>query len=317
MVNESLSLPGESQGAFGRTFVMVLCVHLLVAAVVWIGGRYLFKQREPEQITWLDGGGELGSAAPLPATESEAVTPPQAARETLPEVLPALPPDPIPTPEELPVIPMERKATPTPAPTPTPTPPPKPRSKETPAPTPRPKVVAQNPKPNRAAPTPAKKATPVVNVAKLATPRPGATPATPKITDSAAKPGGGGTGTGDAPAGAGNATNSGTKGGPGAAGGTNALLNGYFKKVEAQFHREWEQPLTVVRNGRDVEAHVRLRAAADGTVESLSLVKPTGNHEVDQSIEKALRRVTKVERPPAELLRNGILNELVAFILEL
>jgi TonB family protein len=72
-----------------------------------------------------------------------------------------------------------------------------------------------------------------------------------------------------------------------------------------------------VRSGHDVEAHVRLRAAADGTVESLKLVKPTGNLEVDQSIEQALQRVRKVEKPPAELLKNGVLDEMVAFILEL
>jgi hypothetical protein len=52
-------------------------------------------------------------------------------------------------------------------------------------------------------------------------------------------------------------------------------------------------------------------------VESLTLVKPTGNHEVDESIEQALRRVRKVEKPPAGLLKNGVLDELVAFILEL
>ena len=46
-------------------------------------------------------------------------------------------------------------------------------------------------------------------------------------------------------------------------------------------------------------------------------MKPTGNLEVDQSIEQALHRVKKVERPPAELLKNGVLDELVAFILEL
>jgi outer membrane biosynthesis protein TonB len=95
------------------------------------------------------------------------------------------------------------------------------------------------------------------------------------------------------------------------------VLLGYFKKVETQFRREWQQPLTVVRSGSKVEAHVRLRAASDGAVESLVLVKPTGNLEVDQSIEQALTRVRKVERPPAELLKGGVLDEMVSFILEL
>jgi len=126
-----------------------------------------------------------------------------------------------------------------------------------------------------------------------------------------------GTGASTARSGTGDATNAGSKGGPGAPGGADSVLLGYFKKVEAQFRQEWQQPLTVVRTGNNVEAHVRLRTAPDGTVESLTLVKPTGNLEVDQSIEKALLRVHKVERPPAELLKNGVLNELVAFVLEL
>lgn len=91
----------------------------------------------------------------------------------------------------------------------------------------------------------------------------------------------------------------------------------YFRKVEALFDREWKQPLTVVSTGRDVEAHVRLRAAADGAVQSLTLLKPTGNHEADESIEAALRRVHKVDSPPAILLKNGALDETIIFVLKL
>ena len=94
-------------------------------------------------------------------------------------------------------------------------------------------------------------------------------------------------------------------------------MMGYFRKVEALFDREWQQPLTVVSTGRDVEAQVRLRASADGTVQSLTLLKPTGNHEVDESIEAALRRVHKVDSPPAVLLKNGALDETIIFVLKL
>lgn len=140
---------------------------------------------------------------------------------------------------------------------------------------------------------------------------------TPKITDAAAKPQGTGTGSGNAPAGSGNATNAGTKGGPGAAGGSTVALIAYFKKVEVQFHHEWVQPLNVASSSRVVQATAHLRASADGTVESLKLVKPTGNVEVDHSIEQALQRIKKLDRPPAELLKNGVLDESVEFELEL
>ena len=321
MRDEPLSLPGEEHGGFRKSFLLVLAAHVVVIAIVWAGGRLLFKDRMQEPITWLDGGGDPGSAASLPLPESgdasASLKPPQPE----PQILPPLPPDPLPAPRDFENLAMLPKATPTPTPTPRPRPvatttakPTTPKPAATPTPKPKPKPAAT--------PTPsttgaAAKKTPVTNVAKLATPRPGATIAKTKITDAGAKPQGTGTGSGNAPSGSGNATNPGTKGGPGAAGGSTAVLLAYFKKIETQFHREWEQPLTVVRSGKDVEAHVRLRAGADGTVESLKLVKPTGNLEVDQSIEQALLRVKKVERPPAELLKNGVLDELVAFILEL
>jgi TonB family protein len=163
-----------------------------------------------------------------------------------------------------------------------------------------------------------KKTTPVQSLVKLATPKAAKEPpGEAKRTDPAAKPIGADSGGGNSQAGSGDATNPGGKGGPGAAGGSDAVMLGYFKKVEAHFRREWKKPLTAVRSGRSVEAFVRLRAASDGTVESLKLVKPTGNSEVDQSIEQALRRVTKVESPPAELLKNGHLDEMVEFVLEL
>ena len=334
MTEGPLPLPDDERGGFRKNFLIVLGAHVAFIALAWFGGKWLFKSHQPEQITWLDGGGELGSAA-LPLPESGDTSPTVKPPPPDADVLPPLPPEPIVV-QETNDIAMLPQATPTPTPTPRPkptatptpkptaTPQPKPTTpKPTPAPTPKPK-----PKPT-VSPTPAKetaktttpKASPAPmpskNVAKLATPKPGAKPGTPKITDSNAKPQGAGTGTGNAASGSGNATNAGTKGSAGAAGGSSAALTAYFKKVEVQFHREWTQPLTVVRSGKDVEAHVRLRASADGTVESLKLVKPTGNHEVDQSIEQALQRVKKLDKPPAELLKNGVLDELVAFILEL
>lgn len=94
-------------------------------------------------------------------------------------------------------------------------------------------------------------------------------------------------------------------------------MTAYFKKVTEQFRHEWQMPLTGVRSGTQITADVRLRAGPDGTVEALTLEKPTGNLEVDKSIEKALRNVRKVDHPPAELLKGGVLDEQVAFILDL
>lgn len=317
MRNEPLALRGEEHGGFRKNFLLVLAAHVAFIALAWVGGKWLFKPHQPEQITWLDGGGELGAAAALPLPESGDISPsvklPQPEAEILPP-LPQLTQDPLTSksPDDLALFP---KATPTPVPTPTPrprptaTPQPKSATPTPPAsPTPKPK-----PKPTASATTP----TPAKTPAKVAKPSPGAKPATPKVTDSNAKPQGAGTGTGNAKAGTGNATNAGTKVGPGAAGGTTAALQAYFSKVEPVIHREWKPPQTVVSSSREVEAHVRLRVAADGTVESLKLVKPTGNVEVDKSIEDALQRVKKLDRPPAELLKNGVLEASVEFVLEI
>ena len=306
MRDEPLPLPGEERGGFRKSFLLVLAAHVVLIAVVWAGGRLLFRQHASEPITWLDGGGDPGSAASLPLPENSDTSPSVKPPRPEPEILPPLPPDPLPAPENFENLAMLPKATPTPAPRPkpaaTPTPQPK-RTTPKPSPAPKPK-----PKPT---------ATPAKNVAKLATPRTGVKPATPKITDSNEKPQGTGDSAGNAASGSGNATNAGTKGGPGAAGGTSAAVTAYFAKVEMQFHREWVQPLNVANSTHVVHAIARLRASADGTVESLKLEKPTGNADVDRSIEQALQRMKKLDRPPAELLKNGVLNEMVEFELEL
>ncbi len=321
MRDEPLTLPGEEHGGFRKNFLLVLAAHVAFIALAWVGGRWLFKPHKPEQITWLDGGGELGSAAALPLPESGDTRPPVKLPQPDGDILPPLPqltPEPV-TPKATDDLALFPKATPTPTPRPRPTATPAPK----PTATPRPKPAVPKPSPEPTAkpkPKPVASAaspTPAKTVAKIATPSAGTKPADPKITDSNAKPQGAGTGTGNAKSGTGNATNAGTKGGPGAAGGTTAALQTYFSKVEPVIHREWKPPQTVVSSSREVEAHVRLRVAADGTVESLKLVKPTGNVEVDKSIEDALQRVKKLERPPAELLKNGVLEASVEFVLEI
>ena len=320
MPDELLTTPDEERGSFRKNFLLVLVGHVAFVVIVWIGGRWLFKTPKPEQITWIDGGGETGSAAlalPLPesAEPSPTVRPPRPEAEILPP-LPQLPTEPV-----VPKISDDLALLPKMTPTPTPTPRPRPTATPAPKPTATPQPKPTTPKPP-SSPTPKPKpkvvvtATPTKTVAKVATPNPNAKPAPTKITDSNAKPQGAGTGSGNAASGTGNATHTGTKGGPGAAGGTTAALQSYFAKVEPVIHREWKPPQTVVSSSREVEAHVRLRVAADGTVESLKLVKPTGNVEVDKSIEDALQRVKKLERPPAELLKNGVLEASVEFVLE-
>jgi outer membrane biosynthesis protein TonB len=312
MRNHLLADAAETGSDFGRNFLIVLGAHLFLAVAVWLVALFFFKPPAVESITWLDGGGELAGAAASAAAPGQPT--PEAGKSE-----PAVPPEePPPEPAALPAAPSEMPLVEKEKPAPVPIATPRPRP-ATPRPTPAKKAMPTPAvqKSTSKAPEPKKKQASRAVPAKLATPRPGANAAAPKISDSKSRMVGATAGKADAGQGSGDAAAAGTKGGPGAAGGSDAVLLGYFKKIEMQFHREWEQPLTVERTGRSVEAYVRLRAAPDGTVESLKLVKPTGNNEVDHSIEEALRRVTKVERPPASLLKNGVLDEMVAFILEL
>lgn len=312
----------ESHGEFRTSFWIVLLAHLGALALLWAGTRWWEKNHTKEQITWLDGGGELGApAAPT--------TPPEAVENTTPPEPAPVPEPPTPEPEaKLPDLPSDlavKQTTPTPTPKPTPPPTPKPTA------TPAPKPATPPPTPKKEVKT-TQKPTPA-----LVKKDPPKKPTTPKpavaTSDSATKAANdakkaafikaGATGSGEADTtaktGTGTATNPGTKGGAGAAGGalTQSQLETYFASVGARFKEVWEQPLTVEQSGKDLTATVRIRVGPDGVVQSATLVRSTGNREVDASIEAAIPKFRKVPAPPAALLKNGVMDEQMAVILDL
>ncbi len=307
----------HEEGGFRRSFLSVLLAHIAALALLWAGTRWWSKSHTKEEITWLDGGGELGAPAAPTAPETVQNTAP-------PEPLP-IPEPPVPE-AKLPDLPSDlavKQATPTPTPKPTPkptaTPTPKPA---TPAPTPR-KEVKTTPKPV-AKPTPAiakkdpPKKPPTIKPAVIAKPNNTASETKkPAFT----KPGANGSGEANTSAktGTGTATNQGTKGGAGAPGGgiTQTQLETYFASVGARFKEVWEQPLTVEQSGSDLTATVRIRVGSDGAVQSATLVRSTGNREVDASIESAIPKFRRVPPPPAALLKNGVMDEQMAVILDL
>jgi TonB family protein len=118
--------------------------------------------------------------------------------------------------------------------------------------------------------------------------------------------------------GSGNADTAGTRGGPGAPGGsvTAAEEQTYFKIVAARFNEGWNPPLTTVATGRDLIATLRIRVSSDGAVKSATMTRGTGNREVDASVEAAISRFTKVPPPPAGLLAGGVMDKQVAVVLD-
>ncbi len=311
----------RGEGGFRRSFLAVLLAHFALLALLWAGARWWPKSHVKEQITWLDGGGELGAPA--------APTAPETVQNTAPPEPPPIPEPPAPE-AKLPELPSDlavKQATPTPTPKPTPKPTPRPTATPTPkpaTPVPTPKKEAKTtPKPTpRARPAIAKKDPPkkptTIKPADIAKPNNAASDAKkPTFT----KPGANGSGEANTSAktGAGTATNQGTKGGAGAPGGglTQTQLETYFASVGARFKEVWEQPLTVEQSGKDLTATVRIRVGTDGAVQSATLVRSTGNREVDASIEAAIPKFRRVPPPPAALLTNGVMDEQMAVILDL
>ena len=282
--------------SFRRNLILVSLVHAALLGSLWFFARTT-KRPVPEQITWLDGGGfSAPVAAPAPPPKpTEAVIP------IPPEPEPAPPPRPSAEPEE--IVPPKPAPTPTPKVAATPTPKPEPKPTATPRPKPTP-AIARKPTP-KPAPRP--------QVAKVESSKP-----TPKETSHNASTSTASASPPSAPAAhAGNVA--GANPGPGAPNGgvSGAEVQTYYGIVGSRFKSVWDNPLTTISTGQELVARVRLRINADGTILSATLVRSTGNQEVDSSIEKAFPRFQKVPPPPAGLLKAGVFEESMDVILGL
>jgi TonB family protein len=311
------AISDDTSDRFLPSFIVVLGIHAALIGVLWLVSAHT-KTPPPEQITWLDGGG-IESAANATTPDSAPDLPPVPENDPPPTPEPESKPEPVEAPTPPPTPPeKDELAPPTPKPIPTPEPKAKPtpaptlKPKPQPTPTPRPKTtVAQKltPKP-KTSPTPHKpiaKETPKPSqTSKVSSAAPTATPSEGSSTNSSSTNGNLG-------------TPGGTKGGPGAPGGSvsGAELQTYFKTVSNCYRQVWDKPLTVISTGQDLSAIVRLRVSAEGEVLSVVMQRPTGNREVDASIEAAFPKFQKVPPPPSGLLRNGVMEENMAIIYEL
>ena len=61
------------------------------------------------------------------------------------------------------------------------------------------------------------------------------------------------------------------------------------------------QPTTVVSSGARLSALVKLRIEKDGRVSDFTVIKPSGNVVVDESVTAVAKRVTQVDPLPAGL----------------
>ena len=75
----------------------------------------------------------------------------------------------------------------------------------------------------------------------------------------------------------------------------------YGKMLHDRFYSEWIQPTTSVAVGAKMSALVRIRIEKDGRVSRFTIVRPSGNVVVDESVAAVAKRVTQVDPLPKGL----------------
>ncbi len=68
-----------------------------------------------------------------------------------------------------------------------------------------------------------------------------------------------------------------------------------------RFFSQWAQPTSVVKTGAKMSALVKLRIEKNGRVSRFTILRPSGNVVVDESVTAVGKRVTRVEPLPAGL----------------
>jgi len=76
----------------------------------------------------------------------------------------------------------------------------------------------------------------------------------------------------------------------------------YGKMLHDRFYSEWVQPKTSTAVGIKISALVRIRIEKDGRISSFTIVKPSGNIVVDESVAAVGERVKQVDPLPTGLV---------------
>lgn len=268
---------------FWRNVTLIAVAHIAIAA--WLI-RWNHETRKPnsQSIVWMSGAGLEAASRNAPVQIEPAIEKPPASEADSPrsqpeekDAAPAL----TPAKSDIQLPATEPSPTPvtTPAPKPSMTPVPKtsPRPTAKPSPKPSPKKIAEA------------KATPKPSPKKSTTPSP-----PDKKSDEARKEA-----VKVAPA---NADSVGEKSGSTGPGGVRASeFSWYGKMLHARFYSEWIQPTTSVAIGTKISVVVRIRIENDGRVSNFTVVKPSGNVVVDESVAAVAARVTQVDPLPKGL----------------
>ena len=265
---------------FWRNVTIIAVAHIVCIIVLVRWSRATGKQNW-QSIVWMTA--EVAAVgSPAEAESALKATPP-------PEVPPSTPD------EQEPSLQTSTKSdiqlsTPTPSPVPVATP--SPKRSVTPTPVPKSSVRPT------AKPTP--KPSPKKSAEAKATPKPSpktsASPSTQKKTTDETKR----ESVKIAPAADG--VDGQTAGATGTSGaGRNSEFSWYGKMLHDRFFREWIQPTTSVAVGAKMSTLVRIRIEKDGRISKFTIVRPSGNVVVDESVAALAQRVTRVDPLPKGL----------------
>ncbi len=184
---------------------------------------------------------------------------------------------------ELPIVTPSPAPLKTPAPKPIATPSPKPSPKRTPSPTPKSKTKKSNVA--KVTPTPSPKTHKSGEEQKKTTDD-NEKSDKPKATPGAST----------------NADGNNSSGASGSGGSSRASeFSWYARMLHDRFYSEWVQPTTSVPAGAKMSALVRIRIERDGRISKFTIIRPSGNLVVDESVQAVSKRVTQVEPLPAGL----------------
>jgi TonB family protein len=259
---------------FWRNVALIAIAHLVVLLALARGSRETRNSNLPS-IVWMNSAAAETVASSPPPPPAEIETPsPKLEKQEEPAV-PTLAKSEIQLPSPTPITTPTPKATAAPT---TPKPSPKPTAKPTPKATPKKTIVAK------------------------ATPRP--SPKSEKASEKKDKPDSekkDGLAKKDSAA----DKSSSAGDGPGNGSGQASEFAWYRSMLHDRFRKDWEQPKTVVATGAKMSTLVKIRIEKDGRVSKFTIVKPSGNVVVDESVAAIAQRVTQVDALPSGLIKGA------------
>ena len=79
----------------------------------------------------------------------------------------------------------------------------------------------------------------------------------------------------------------------------------YRTMLHDRFYKEWQQPKTILASGAKMSTLVKIRIEKDGSVSKFTILRPSGNVVMDESVAAVTQRVTQVDPLPAGLIKGA------------